>query len=405
VHARERHREPARGRESVVTARGPNGRRVVVRYSPLLAHPHIATPQRPDVMLTIHDRDWPPLHLILDAKYRLDDSPERVRRDGAPGPPDDALNVLHRYRDAILERPDAAATRPKRGVVQAAAAFPHRDPPGQDYASSRLYRSLDAVGVGAIPLLPGATHLLERWLTRALSRGSWSLSETAPGHTAEERAAAFRRAAAEPALIGALRGQDPEGHLAWVTSARMYYAPLTTAQQRQFVARWIALYMPGSPGAITHEAEVMRVEVKRRGEVQTPWQATRSPDETVLVYHLVEVTARAQPIVNRDGRRVPARLWSSHLGLCRAEELGQLALETEPEWRLFEELSARGIAFHIAPAPAQVEDAEDPRGRARFRGKEWSARYRGAAGFQVVSGGATRWVARPEEVVAAVARG
>jgi hypothetical protein len=185
----------------------------------------------------------------------------------------------------------------------------------------------------------------------------------------------------------------------------MYYAPLTVAQRRQFVARWIAFYMPGSPGAITHEAEVTRVEVKRRGEVPTPWKATRSLDETVLVYHLVEVTARARPIVNRDGRRMPARLWSSHLGLCRAEELGQLALETEPEWRLFEELSARGVAFQIDPGPARVEDAEDPRGRARFRGKGWSARYRGAAGFQVVSGGATRWVARAEEVAAAVSGG
>ena len=68
----------ARGKRSRVRARAPGGRTLVVQYNPTLPHPHLPTPQRPDLLLTVEDRGWPKLHLVLDAKYRLDDSPEHV---------------------------------------------------------------------------------------------------------------------------------------------------------------------------------------------------------------------------------------------------------------------------------------------------------------------------------------
>ncbi len=59
-----------------------------------------------------------------------------------PGPPREALNTLHRYRDAI------------RDASGAQGAF----------ARSRLHRLLDEIGVGALPMLPGATAYLDAWL-------------------------------------------------------------------------------------------------------------------------------------------------------------------------------------------------------------------------------------------------
>ena len=60
-------------------------------------------PQRPDMVITLEKKDWPAMHLVLDAKYRLDASPDYINRYKSPGPPEDALNSMHRYRDAILE--------------------------------------------------------------------------------------------------------------------------------------------------------------------------------------------------------------------------------------------------------------------------------------------------------------
>ncbi len=197
-------------------ARGPFGRKITVEYNPLIRHPYLPTSQRPGhAPYRVEDRGWPRLDLVLDAKYRLDDRPEYVRRYGAPGPPDDAINVLHRYRDAILEdhearppiMPGVPPERAKRAVVQAAAIFPYRSPPGKDFAETALYRSLTEVGVGAIPLLPDGTDLLARWLLGALLGGPWALSDTAINHESAERAHDWRRAASELVLIGALRGK------------------------------------------------------------------------------------------------------------------------------------------------------------------------------------------------------
>ena len=276
--------------------------------------------------------------------------------------------------------------------------------PEDDFTKTKLFRSLADVGIGAIPLLPGSTELLSRWLRGALLGGGWARSDTALGHATERRAEDWRRAATEAVLIGTLRQEDPGEHLAWVLKKQRYYVPLTKGQRRQFVARWLALYTParaGGPG-VTPFAEVTDVQVVGRDSIHTPWPATR-PDETVLLYHLSDVKPRRPPIENRDGRRVPARMWSSRLALDRAEHLAHLALETAPEWRLHEQLGARAIPFTIEAGPARVEDPEDPRGRAWLRGQGWRARYGGVAGFELHAGEEEpRWIVDEEALVAAV---
>lgn len=142
----------------------PDGGRVVVRYVPRLAAPGALLPQRPDFLLTRLTPGQPPRRYVLDAKYRLDASPAAVTRFGHPAPPARALGVLHRYRDAIVERGTEA---PLRRVVQAAVLFPWRD--DGRYEAGRLARSLDTLGIGAIPVLPGATHWLATWIQGIVS--------------------------------------------------------------------------------------------------------------------------------------------------------------------------------------------------------------------------------------------
>jgi len=78
------------------------GRSIEVTYNPRFAA-GLLTSQRPDITIAIEEQGWPPILMILDAKYRIDTSPDYVQRYSTPGPPDDAINVLHRYRDAVLE--------------------------------------------------------------------------------------------------------------------------------------------------------------------------------------------------------------------------------------------------------------------------------------------------------------
>ena len=130
------------------------GRRVRLAYNPHFAGRELLVPQRPDLLLTVDEPGEPPRRFVLDAKYRVDASAGYVRRFGMPGPPEDALGTLHRYRDAL---------RPSGDIVHAVALYPHR-PAGDAWQQARLWTSIFDVGVGAMPLLPGVEAPLRAWL-------------------------------------------------------------------------------------------------------------------------------------------------------------------------------------------------------------------------------------------------
>lgn len=149
-----------RGRRHAVTIRRGDVR-VTVAYNPRFSARSALLAQRPDLLLTVK-RSGTVRRFVLDAKYRRDDSARYVRRYGTPGPPEEALGDLHRYRDAIVE---AAGGRP---VEEAVALYPYRPVDADAFAEHRLWTSIERIGVGAIPFVPGATDLLDRWLRRVL---------------------------------------------------------------------------------------------------------------------------------------------------------------------------------------------------------------------------------------------
>jgi hypothetical protein len=153
------------GRHHALRLRTP-GLSVRLAYQPRFPSPPGLLVQKPDLLLTVERPGAPPRLFVLDAKYRRDDTAAYRRRHGAPGPPEDALGDLHRYRDAIVTAGAAGAERP---VEAAVALFPYREPEPEAFAASRLWTSVGRIGVGAIPLLPGATDLLTRWLRQALA--------------------------------------------------------------------------------------------------------------------------------------------------------------------------------------------------------------------------------------------
>ncbi len=133
--------------------RAAGGVRLVLERAPQVHAPLMPHALRPDVRLVRTVGEGPPSWTILDAKYRLDRTPGYVARVGVPGPPLAALGALHRYRDALVDAHGA------RRTTLAAALYPWHDDGG--WADSLLAHSLDALGVGAVPALPGHTASLE----------------------------------------------------------------------------------------------------------------------------------------------------------------------------------------------------------------------------------------------------
>lgn len=165
----------AKGRRAAVRCGAPGGGTVEVSYNDHYRGP--TGDQRPDIVLRFRHEGWPDMAVVLDAKYRLDASEGYRRQFGCPGPPADAINALHRYRDAIVTGPPGGRVRP---VVKGAALFPLSAAASADFPQSRLREALDTLGVGALPFLPGNTGHVESWLTELLALAPEELAEPGP---------------------------------------------------------------------------------------------------------------------------------------------------------------------------------------------------------------------------------
>lgn len=115
--------------------------------------------QKPDIIMRLV-RDYGSckafkLTYIFDAKYRLDDE---TAVNGVGAPPADAINQLHRYRDAIYygeikgDNLDDAVI--KKEVIGGYILFPGFGNEAE-IKESTLYKSIAKVNIGALPLRPG----------------------------------------------------------------------------------------------------------------------------------------------------------------------------------------------------------------------------------------------------------
>lgn len=386
------------GRRQTVPFRASKNRRIAITYNPQFDdHDTTLIPQKPDILIRFEEEGWPRIQLICDAKYRIDASDEYQKQYKSCGPPRDAINVLHRYRDAIMEF-DKTGDRqlPKRSVIQAAALFPCNEGQAGEFRESRLWQSIERFGIGAIPALPSNLGYLSEWLTTAIREGGWSLADRIIPHVVEQRAIDWRIAAGEPVLVGVLSSKNAQQRLDWITQNQIYYHPLPKSPHRHFRVVSVALYSPKSllqTPSISHVANVEAIEVRPRQQLTTPWSSRGSGDDLMLVYRLRSVVPLERPIENRSDDSTTFRMdrWTSRLGLARARTAMEIILETEPEWKLYEMLRARRIDFQISADRVRLQSKDSPAGRVWFQlPNSVRVRYDGANGFLVADGSLDR---------------
>lgn len=107
-------------------------------------------PQKPDIVLQLTKNDLQQgmkMTYLFDAKYRIDG-----KERGVDVPPEDAINQMHRYRDAIYYR-DYDANALKKEVIGGYILFPGDGEPN-NVAVSKFYKTIKEVNIGAFPLRP-----------------------------------------------------------------------------------------------------------------------------------------------------------------------------------------------------------------------------------------------------------
>ena len=134
-------------------------------YSRRTGEVHTATTEnRPDIVLTIIKPDRFELTYLFDAKYRLlddnklnkDDVKEQTEITGIDYPPSDAINQMHRYRDAIYYGSDNQNFSAKE-IIGGYILFPGRIK-GDLSKKPYFIESIKTVNIGAFPLLPDASE-------------------------------------------------------------------------------------------------------------------------------------------------------------------------------------------------------------------------------------------------------
>ena len=119
------------------------------------------TEQRPDIVVTVKKKNGFVLTYLYDAKYRVQDDvkdgelDEGVTIDVADYPLPDAINQMHRYRDAIYYAMKAEARPHAKEIIGGYILFPGRVE-GNEIFNRYFYQSIKKVNIGAFPLLPAS---------------------------------------------------------------------------------------------------------------------------------------------------------------------------------------------------------------------------------------------------------
>ena len=129
-------------------------------------------PQKPDIVLQLTKNDLQQgmkMTYLFDAKYRIDGKDKDV-----DVPPEDAINQMHRYRDAIYYK-DYDANALKKEVIGGYILFPG-DGESNDVAVSKFYKTIKEVNIGAFPLRPKDVEnrkLLENFIDELIHTKSY----------------------------------------------------------------------------------------------------------------------------------------------------------------------------------------------------------------------------------------
>lgn len=368
-----------------------NGERYSLIYNRMFSRLP-TTAQRPDNILILEKKGSKVgYHFVFDAKYRLSVEDEYVRKFRQAGPPEDTINTMHRYRDAILAG-EGKEDLYKRNIFGAFVLFPHNDeftyggkkgtPP------SRFYESIELSGIGALPFLPSQTALVEDFLDdlfRETAETAFERSVIQEG-TVEYLSGAVGK---QDVLIGPLRQRE---QLQACLEHNMYYTYLRWVQSFLGELKYVAIYQSkrlfkeAEAQGIFYYGEIQGFSICKRKELrEVPLQRERDREELVVRFAVKQWLQRESGITAEGyGPASPQR--TSWRLLKEAAIYPELHLDPL-EVRLWRELRRIGDCLEVH-YPRQEIDPDDRMEHLLFFGLE--VRRSGPDSFSVRTNGQVR---------------
>lgn len=285
-------------------------------------------PQKPDTMLSIakKGKDFT-YNYVFDAKYRIDYAQEGSyyqNRYKHPGPLEDDINTMHRYRDSIVAYNDGPYERTAFGAYVLFPLF------NEDlYQNHHFYKSIDKVNIGGLPFLPNATDLVERFVERLIEKSPEEIQQEGilPRGTLEE----WNSSLEEKVLVGLVR--DREEYIGFKQTG-CYRIPVNKLKAGWQETRYIALYVKN--GVIEHNGVICYGRVK-------DIKPLKSGKDEYMQFE-VEHWINCNPIIKPVGYGIAEYMHTTLSNLKESTELPELFMKSKEEktlWRMLRRVSDR----------------------------------------------------------------
>ncbi|OTX88601.1 restriction endonuclease [Bacillus wiedmannii] len=219
--------------------------------------------QKPDTMLAIEKKGKNyQYQYIFDAKYRIDfaESSHYKRKYGAPGPMEEDINTMHRYRDALVVEQEGPFERTAYGAY---VLFPWNQE--EAYENHPFYKSIEKVNIGGFPFLPNATRLVEQFLDHLIEKSPEEIIREGilPRGTKEE----WHSSLEEKVLVCSVK---TESDYETYRKNGVYQLPIKQLKPGWQEAKYIALYAPkkwyGEKGGIQYVAKIKHIQMQQNDE-------------------------------------------------------------------------------------------------------------------------------------------
>lgn len=295
-------------------------------------------PQKPDILISIDKKDQAfPYNYVFDAKYRIDFAAPGSYYEyqyEEPGPLEEDINTMHRYRDALVVQQEGPYERHAFGAY---VLFPWNDEFG--YQSHHFYKSIDQVNIGGLPFLPSATSLVEQFVERLINASPEEIHQEGilPRGTLEY----WQSSLEEKVIVGNVNGLDRyHAHMRY----RFYHIPVRRLKGNWHEARYIALYVPQKVSSkaevrngITYFGKIVSTDIVKRSDIK---EIPSINEERYVQFH-VDGWRRLDHTIGPVGYGIISYTFTTLQMLKRARELPELFVKSEEElalWRMLRRL-------------------------------------------------------------------
>jgi uncharacterized protein len=302
------------------------GEKIILQYQKEERHLPTIT-QKPDTMLSIEKKgkDYT-YNYIFDAKYRIDFAVEDSyyeKRYNSPGPMEDDINTMHRYRDALVVQHNGPFERTAFGAY---VLFPWFEE--ELYEQHAFYKSIETVNIGGLPFLPNATRLVEQFVEHLIEKSPDEIQEEGilPRGTLDR----WQSSLDETVLVGLVSNEEVLKDFIQQKTFEIAMKDLKKGWQE---AKHIALYLSSKVSSNNG--------VKYYGKIDDIKFSSMENNEQVVTF-IVDVWETLKNVIKPVGYGISSYMLTTLNTLKEARELPELYKKSKDEltvWRTMRRLT------------------------------------------------------------------